>query len=54
MPENEIPPPSGVRRLLGDLSHKEIIARVIRVNQAGEYGAVRIYEGQMVVLQDSA
>ena len=48
-----IPSPSGVRRLLGDRSHQEIIARVIRVNQAGEYGAVRIYEGQIVVLRYS-
>ena len=54
MPDDMLPSPSGVRRLLGDLSHKEIIKRIIRVNQAGEYGAVRIYEGQMVVLQKSA
>ncbi|VBB69238.1 2-octaprenyl-3-methyl-6-methoxy-1,4-benzoquinol hydroxylase [invertebrate metagenome] len=50
------PPPSGVRRrrLLGERPRKEIRARVIRVNQAGEYGAVRIYEGQMVVLKHKA
>ncbi len=53
MPDDMLSP-SRARRLLGDLSHQEIIARVIRVNQAGEYGAVRIYEGQMVVLQHSA
>lgn len=28
----------------------EVIARMIRVNQAGEYGAKRIYEGQLAVL----
>ena len=37
-------------RLPGDLSKQELIARVIRVNQAGEYGAKRIYEGQLAVL----
>lgn len=31
----------------------EEIARVIRVNQAGEYGAKRIYAGQMAVLKKS-
>ena len=56
MPDDidRLPSPSPVRRLLGDLSHQDLIKRVIRVNQAGEYGAVRIYEGQMVVLQQSA
>jgi 3-demethoxyubiquinol 3-hydroxylase len=38
------------RRLPGDLSASEQIARVIRVDQAGEYGARRIYEGQLAVL----
>ena len=37
-------------RLPGDPSPKEAIARMIRVDHAGEYGAVRIYEGQMAVL----
>lgn len=41
------PPP---RRLPGDLSRAERIARVIRVDHAGEYGAVRIYDGQLAVL----
>ena len=37
-------------RLPGDLSKEELIARIIRVDQAGEYGANRIYEGQLSVL----
>lgn len=42
------------RRLPGDLSDADLIERFIRVNQAGEYGAVRIYEGQIEVLGGSA
>ncbi len=34
----------------GDPSRAEIIARMIRVDQAGEYGAARIYAGQLAVL----
>jgi len=34
----------------GDLSKKEMLERMIRVDHAGEYGAVRIYEGQLAVL----
>ncbi len=41
------------RRLPGDPSREELIARMIRVNQAGEYGAKRIYEGQLSILGDS-
>ncbi len=40
-------------RLPGDLSRKQLIERIIRVDQAGEYGAVRIYEGQLSVLGKS-
>jgi ubiquinone biosynthesis monooxygenase Coq7 len=36
--------------LPGDPGREEIVARIIRVDQAGEYGAVRIYEGQLAVL----
>ena len=36
--------------LPGDPSRDENIARILRVDQAGEYGAVRIYEGQLAVL----
>jgi ubiquinone biosynthesis monooxygenase Coq7 len=37
-------------RLPGDPSPEELVARMIRVDQAGEYGARRIYEGQLAVL----
>jgi len=39
------------RNLPGDLSDEQLIDRVIRVDQAGEYGARRIYEGQLAVLR---
>ena len=39
-------------RLPGDLSKKEKIERMIRVNHAGEYGAKRIYEGQIAFSKD--
>jgi ubiquinone biosynthesis monooxygenase Coq7 len=38
------------RRLPGDLTPGQLVDRVIRVDQAGEYGARRIYEGQLAVL----
>ena len=37
-------------RLPGDRSPAEEIARMLRVDHAGEYGATRIYEGQLAVL----
>ena len=37
-------------RLPGDPTGEELIARMIRVDHAGEYGARRIYEGQLAVL----
>ena len=37
--------------LPGDLPQDEVIERMIRVNQAGEYGAKRIYAGQLAVLK---
>jgi 3-demethoxyubiquinol 3-hydroxylase len=37
-------------RLPGDLSPAEEIARMLRVDHAGEFGATRIYEGQLDVL----
>ena len=43
-----------VGRLPGDLSKDKLIARIIRVDQAGEYGAKRIYEGQLAVLGGSS
>ncbi len=38
----------------GDLSPSRLIDRLLRVDHAGEYGAVRIYEGQLAVLAGSA
>ncbi len=38
----------------GDLSRKEVLARILRVDQAGELGAVRIYQGQLAVLGKGA
>lgn len=38
----------------GDLTRDQLIERVLRVDQAGEYGAVRIYEGQLAVLGKTA
>jgi 3-demethoxyubiquinol 3-hydroxylase len=39
------------RHLPGDLTPRELVARSIRVDHAGEYGAKRIYEGQLAVLR---
>lgn len=41
-------------RMPGDPSRDQVIERLIRVDQAGEYGAVRIYEGQLAVLGQRA
>jgi len=41
-------------RLPGDPSPQDAIARMIRVDHAGEYGARRIYEGQLAVLGGTA
>lgn len=40
--------------LPGDISREEEVKRMIRVNHAGEYGAKRIYAGQLAVLGKSA
>ena len=37
-------------RLAGDPAHRDATARMIRVDHAGEYGASRIYAGQLAVL----
>ena len=47
---NHPEPPSLSDRLPGDPSRQEQIARMLRVDHAGEYGAVRIYAGQLAVL----
>ena len=41
------------RPLPGEPGLSTAIDRMIRVDQAGEYGAARIYEGQLAVLGDS-
>ena len=41
-------------RLPGDPTRDELVADIIRVDHAGEYGAVRIYEGQLRVLVPGA
>jgi len=41
---------TGSGRLPGDLTAGELVARIIRVDHAGEYGARRIYQGQLAVL----
>ncbi|MCZ6605226.1 MAG: demethoxyubiquinone hydroxylase family protein [Alphaproteobacteria bacterium] len=42
------------RRLPGDWDGQDLIERIIRVDHAGEFGAVRIYEGQLAVLRGTA
>jgi len=41
------------KRIPGDLPFDERVRRMIRVNHAGEYGAKRIYAGQLAVLGKS-
>ena len=45
--------PTLADRLPGDPTRDEMIARILRVDHAGEHGAVRIYEGQLAVLGDT-
>jgi ubiquinone biosynthesis monooxygenase Coq7 len=40
-----------MRRLPGDPTEKQDVESMIRVDHAGEYGAVRIYAGQLAVLR---
>ncbi|WIM12366.1 demethoxyubiquinone hydroxylase family protein [Enhydrobacter sp.] len=42
---------TGEGRDPGDLEPRQMVERVIRVDQAGEFGAVRIYEGQLAALR---
>ena len=44
---------TGGRLLPGDLTRTALVERMIRVNQAGEFGAARIYAGQLSVLGKS-
>ena len=41
-----------MNRMPGGLTPEQTIDRIVRVDQAGEYGAVRIYEGQLAVLPE--
>lgn len=41
------------RALPGEPAGRALIERVLRVDHAGEYGAKRIYEGQLAVLGDT-
>jgi len=41
---------AGMGGLLGDRARRAELARMIRVDHAGEYGAKRIYQGQLAVL----
>lgn len=40
------------RRMPGDPPERAMVERIIRVDQAGEYGATRIYAGQLAVLPE--
>jgi 3-demethoxyubiquinol 3-hydroxylase len=42
------------KRLPGDPDRRQAQERMLRVDHAGEFGAVRIYEGQLAVLGKSA
>ena len=44
---------TGEDRLPGDPDREALLDQIIRVDQAGEYGAKRIYEGQLAVLGGS-
>jgi ubiquinone biosynthesis monooxygenase Coq7 len=44
---------TGDTSLPGDPDREELLAQIVRVDQAGEYGAKRIYEGQLAVLGKS-
>ena len=41
-------------RLPGDPTPEQRVARILRVDHAGEYGAKRIYEGQLAVLGETS
>lgn len=44
------PETTGDDRLPGDPDRETLVERMIRVDHAGEFGAARIYEGQLAVL----
>ena len=49
--ETETRRETGEPWLPGDLEPHQLIDRILRVDHAGEYGARRIYEGQLAVLR---
>ena len=51
--DDPVKPPAitGEHRQPGDMSPRRMVERMLRVDQAGEYGAVRIYAGQQAVLK---
>ncbi|MGE3936699.1 MAG: demethoxyubiquinone hydroxylase family protein [Rhodospirillaceae bacterium] len=53
-PHDERPRVTADDRLPGDPTREQLIERILRVDHAGEYGAVRIYQGQLAVLGKSA
>jgi len=42
---------AGLAYLPGDVTPDELVQQMIRVDHAGEYGAARIYEGQLAILR---
>ena len=53
-PTTKSGPPRATPRLPGDPSPEQLIDRIIRVDHAGEFGAKRIYQGQLAVLRGTA
>ncbi len=45
---------ANARKLPGDFAPAEAIARMLRIDHAGEYGAKRIYAGQMAILKNAS
>ena len=51
--KSKVSEPEPSRRLPGDLSERKLLARIIRVDHAGEFGAQRIYSGQLAILKNT-
>lgn len=51
MRDRSAPDFTGQGRQPGDPSPRQIVERILRVDQAGEYGAIRIYAGQQAVIR---
>ena len=48
------PKMTGENRMPGDPTREQMIESMIRVDHAGEHGAVRIYAGQLAILAGTA